>query len=214
MFIKPYKNTGLNAIYNMLFCDDPLNFGNTDKQFEHKAQSLILSNSTKLEDLRNLLLDVNLDIRYQLLIYNKLIQLGEIPILHELLGIVIELGLDSGLDVLAAYKNGAVRYINQFEKLILWEALEENQINLLIQQLFHEGNKTFKNYDLQKLSRSSLPGVGVLRISLLRSDGTFYLEGSIDDLFSDSFTQPLLEVATYIMQILIDRSLNSSDRND
>lgn len=39
-----------------------------------------------------------------------------------LLGTIVEVGLDAGLDVIAAFKDGRVRYINHTGKLAIFEA--------------------------------------------------------------------------------------------
>ena len=54
-------------------------------------------------------------------------QTGEVAIhptpVVGVLGVIVEVGLDEGLDVLASYQDGTARYINYTGKMILWGSL-------------------------------------------------------------------------------------------
>lgn len=77
------------------------------------------------------------------------------PAKKELLAVIIEVGLENGLDVLASYANGTARYINQSGKMIIWENTIDDTANHLTRQL------------LPTVSRSSTKSVrGIIPASL------------------------------------------------
>jgi len=67
-------------------------------------------------------------------ITNKL-QTGHKPAKKELLAVIVEAGLDKGLDVLASFNNGTARYINQTGKMLIWETTDQKS-NELTKDLF------------------------------------------------------------------------------
>jgi hypothetical protein len=58
----------------------------------------------------------------------------------ELLGIVVEVGLDGGLDTVAAYKDFRARYINQSGKMLIWET-RDPKVDAKIKNLFTSADK-------------------------------------------------------------------------
>ena len=58
----------------------------------------------------------------------------------ELLGVIVEVSLPGGLDVLAAFKDGTARYINYAEKMLVWETQTPGS-TALINKLFPDSRQ-------------------------------------------------------------------------
>ena len=49
---------------------------------------------------------------------------------------IVEVGLDGGLDVLASFEYGTARYINHIEKVLIWETTDDEAANKITNELF------------------------------------------------------------------------------
>src|SRR5438309_1316877 len=117
---KPYKDEGLNKIYDLLFCDD-INLFKKETPDNVYPWTELLSNNPDPDTLNKIATDQTLESRQRILAYNLLTAKGNPITQKELLAVIIEVGLQKGLDVLAAFSDGTARYINQAEKLLVWD---------------------------------------------------------------------------------------------
>ncbi|MEO8663978.1 MAG: hypothetical protein ABI462_00665 [Ignavibacteria bacterium] len=138
---QPYSDSGTNQIYNLLFCDDISLFGKNNKQKNVYPWDILFSDSPGAEDLQKIIDDNSLESRVKILAYNKLISLDYKIDKKELLAVIVEVGLEGGLTVLASYKDGSARYINHTGKIIIWDAEDETSKSLT-EGLFNESLKT------------------------------------------------------------------------
>jgi hypothetical protein len=132
---------------------------------------------------------------------------GQQPVKKELFAVIVEVGLDMGNDVLASYKDGTARYINQSGKIIIWEISDERS-DFLTSELFYESENIVKQigpWDGQ--ARLAPPAKGLARISFLMSDGLYFGQAPMDDLFHDALSGPALNAATLLMQHITEKSL-------
>lgn len=199
-----YKNVAINNIYDMLFCDKIELYKNEQTQ-EKYPWSILFEKELSVEALEKISQDLTLESRPKILAYNKLFK-GEVkPSTKELLGIIIEVHLEDGLDVLAAYKDGTARYINHSESLIVWDTKTE-QSNQLIKNLFAEGEQVIQKIGPWEDPRLPCPPPGDVRLTFLVSDGLYFGQGPIDVLFNDPMGAPTLQVATMLMQYLTENA--------
>jgi hypothetical protein len=89
------------------------------------ATDILFSDNCSLTDLQKIIDDNTSDPRVKILAYNKQIANGHKPAKKELLAVIVEVGLDKGLDVLASFNNGTARYINQTGKMLIWETTDQ-----------------------------------------------------------------------------------------
>jgi hypothetical protein len=83
----------------------------------------------------------------------------------ELLGIVIEVGLDGGLDTLAAsYRDSSARYINQSAKMLFWET-RDPKVDAKIKILFSNADKVVEKIGPWDKSRLPPPTKGLMRMT-------------------------------------------------
>ena len=96
--------------YNRLFADDPALFTMEEVGYPWGSLKAFPGHAA---DLRRVAADTALPSRARLLAYRRLQQSGDAIAEKELLGVVIEVGLEQGLDTLAVYADGSTCYINQ-----------------------------------------------------------------------------------------------------
>jgi hypothetical protein len=77
----------------------------------------LFSEKSTISDLQKIIDDSTSDTRLKVLSYNRQLAGGHKPNKKELLAVIVEVGLDSGLDALASFNDGTARYINQTGKI-------------------------------------------------------------------------------------------------
>jgi hypothetical protein len=202
----PYQDSSINHIYELLFCDKPTLFSKADNKDTY-PYDLIFSDRPSQKDLQSISDDTKLDPRLRLLAFNKQISLGFSSSEKELIGVVVEVGLPEGLDVLACYNNGTARYINHTGTLLAWETTEDEKANQLIQELFRHSTAIVNQIGPWDKPRKSHPPPGITRLSFLVSDGLYFGEGPTDVLFNDAMAGPALTTATAVLQYITGKSL-------
>ena len=207
----PYKDSATNLIYNLLFCDNiELLSANAQKPYTYPFDILFSETSTTT-DYQKIIDDPNSDSRLKVLAYNRQRAKGHKSEKKELLGVVIEVGLDDGLDVLASFSDGTARYINQTGKMIIWETTDETS-NKLTKDLFTKSEEIIKQIGPWDQPRQPYPTKGMVRITFLVSDGLYFGEGPMDILFNDPLASPALTSGTELMQYLMNKVENSPNR--
>lgn len=202
----PYSNESTNRIYEMLFCDNAELFRPDNKFLNSYPWNLLYPEVNDIDGLKKIIADSNTESRIKILACNKLLSEGIKPDMKVLLGVVIEIGLKEGLDVLAAYKDGTARYINYTEKMIFWESPSEES-DKIIEDLFRESEIVLKQIGPWDKLRLQYPATDIVRISFLVSDGLYFGQGGIDVFFNDQRSAPILKCGSELMNFLIDKSL-------
>jgi hypothetical protein len=199
--IAPYRNESLNRIYNMLFCDMPECFGPEDGQETAYPWNILFSPNPPMNDLHNVIEDADSETRIKILAYNLLANAGYPVQKKELLGVIIEVGLDDGLDVLAAYEDGTARYINQSEKIIIWESPNADS-QQLVGQLLDAGLQIVQRIGPWNKERLPQPATGEVRLTFLVSDGLYFGQGPFNALAQDAMGGPVIEAGYQLMSFL------------
>lgn len=201
----PYKNEAANRIYDMLFCDNE-NLFRPDKKFiSAYPWNILFSKKTDTAGLKKVIEDINIEPRIKLLACSRLLSSGIKPDRRELLGVVIEVGLEEGLDTLAAYRDGTARYINYSERMIFWDSPESDSKEI-IDRLFQASENTLSKIGPWDKARLKFPAKGTARISFLVSDGLYFGQGSVDNFFSKNMSAPIIKYGSELMNYLIDKS--------
>jgi hypothetical protein len=207
----PYSDSSLNHIYQLLFCDRRELFAAHQQPPYSYPFDILLSEKPDTAGLVRIVNDKDVEPRLQLLAYHMLRESRKQPSKKILLGVVIEVGLEGGLDVLASYRNGTARYINQSGKLIIWENTEDATVNELTATLFEQCWDIVNQIGPWDKPRRPHPPKNNLRISFLVSDGLYFGEGGMNVLFNDPMAAPALNTATKLMQYLTAKSLENKD---
>ncbi|WP_223648952.1 hypothetical protein [Hymenobacter psoromatis] len=197
---QPYRNESFNTIYNLLFCDD-LALYKTDNQSTAYPWVALLADAPDHPALRQVAHDTQLEARARLLAYRRLLALGDPEPTKELLGVVVEVGLPGGLDVLAAYPDGSARYLNQAEKLLVWDAATPDSTRL-IEQLLAASRQVARQIGPWLEARRPYPPAGAVRLTFLMSDGLYFGEGPFEVLQADPLGGPVIAAATQLLVFL------------
>lgn len=206
---EPYREQSLNAIYELLFGDNPDQYkGSMPEPFQY-PWTVLLADTVYATDLQKVAADPDVESRAKILAYNRLRTSGQRIAKRELLAVIIEVGLDDGLDVLASFQDGTARYINHSEKLIIWETVDA-QSNQLTNKLFQDSIAIVSKIGPWNGARRPYPEEGNVRISFLVSNGLYFGEGPINVLFNDALARPALQSATELMQFLTEKVISKS----
>ncbi len=205
---NPYRDSSTNLIYNLLFCDNLDLYKDTVELPYKYPYDVLFSDLSTVSDLQKVIDDSSVNARLKVLSYNKQRVLAHIASVKELLAVIVEVGLENGLDTLASYRDGSARYINQTGKMIIWEATDQTS-NTLTNELFSHSLTIVNMIGAWDKPRRPAPAKGIARITFLVSDGLYFGEGPIQTLFSDPMARPALMSATSLMKYLTETSLGS-----
>jgi hypothetical protein len=206
----PYRNNYSNTVYEQLFCDDTSLYKN-ELSIPFYPWDVLFSPDTEVEDVKNICRDTEIESRPRLIGYNLLSKAGIDVKEKELLGIVIEIHQQNGLDVLSVYSDGTARYITQAGTIIVWETPTPASIELNT-VLFKAGKSlgqiTAPWYSLRKI----FPEKGKVRVSLLMSNGLHTKEGEFLRMRNDKSSSAVIEAGIKLM-LLLTNYKNQQERN-
>lgn len=190
-----------SPLYTLLFCDEPQLYL-ANQQAPYTFPYTILATAADKTALNALAADPAQESRIRLLAYHQLRQTGQAIATKELLGVVVEVALSDGLDVLAAYTDGTARFIHHTGRVIIWENGSDSRSRSLIDQLFAASASIVAQIGPWDQPRRPAPAPGMARISFLVADGLYFGEAPINNLFGDPLAAPALQTATALMQFL------------
>jgi hypothetical protein len=197
--------TGDEYLVSVLFAD----FDNEDvlKLFPELAQPLanrqtdeivrILREKTKTPESRK-----------ALLAWHELRKYGVFPeteAADKVLGAVVEVSLERGVDYLAAYPDHAARYFNQRGAKIYYECAEYSHINAEIDKLLRGCETAVRHFCPinEKRQPPLSAGTGQARINILTPGGTRAAADRIDNLQSGEFSKDIMAQAVVLMRALM-----------
>ena len=198
----PYKSEAANDIYNLLFCDDMAAF--TAKSAEQQAtpwQLALASNPIDVPALAALAADQTQEGRIRYMAFQRLRSSGQAVPERQLLGVVVEVPLSGGLDTLAAYSEGGVRYINQSGKLVIAEGVLSLQP--LVARLFDAAQPVVARIGPWSQARREPPSVGKVRLTFLVSGGLYFGEGPFSAMQQEPLAAPVIQRATELLQAVV-----------
>lgn len=201
---NPYQDESMNKIYNQLFCDNCEVYGASTGASEY-PWNILFANNPGIEQLKAITADETLQSRHKILAFNLLAAIGEPTENKQLLGVIVEVDLPGGLDVIAAFRDGTARYINYSGKLIVWET-ETSESAKLIKQLFDNSQEVVNRIGPWGKERLPFPANNKVRLSFLVSDGLYFGEGPFDFLQKDQMGGPVISSAAALMNFLIDHA--------
>ena len=202
----PYHENATNVIYELLFCDNIEFYKAGHSASDIYPWVILFAPKPDIKDLKKIILDDKAETRVKILAYDALRKSGQPVEEKELLGVIVEVGLDDGLDTLASYKDGTGRYINHSGKMILSDAPDE-VLKDITAQLFRDSMIIVGRIGPWDGVRKPHPVEGNVRITFLVSDGLYFGEGPINVLFNDAMAAPALSSATALMNYMTNRVL-------
>lgn len=206
--IAPYKDTHVNLIYNLLFCDNVNLYKQNAKESVPYPFDVLLADNSSVADLEKIADNADAGSRARILACNELLSAGYKLKKKELFGVIVEVGLGEGLDVVASFSDGTARYINHTGEVLVWEATTDEKASGITQQLFENAVNVVQKLSPWDKPRNPNPTKGNVRITFLVSGTLYFTEGPIEELFNDPMAGATLVNATELMQYLMQKSVD------
>jgi len=204
-FYRPYRNPGINQFYNLLFCDD---FGLFAGGEVAGALAAVLSDAPDRETLETIGNDLDAESRLRVLAFRRLRAMKVSVPRKRLLGAIIEWPQKDGLDVLAAFPDGRLRYINHNEKLAILESTPPGLAEKT-EELLRASQLIVNSYGPSDMPRLPPPTGDLIRMNFLVSDGHYFGQGSYSALMADRFAPPVINAATQLLNMLLDAAVEN-----
>jgi hypothetical protein len=154
-----------------------------------------------------------LESRHYLQAWHFLRQLDITPPAHkakELYGVVVEVGLGTGLEMVAGYADLSARYLHASGSMIIWEVPDET-IGTAIRALLDTARPVVAQIGPWEGERRPPPGQNAVRINMLTPSGLHFGEGPWNVLSSDPMGSPVLAAAASLMAELVGKTQDSAD---
>jgi hypothetical protein len=120
----------------------------------------------------------------------------------QVLGVVVEVGVDRGLDLVAAYPDHHARYYNFSGAAVVWERPNDS-LDKPIDDLLRAATVVVDAIGLWEKEKPSPPPKGQVRINILTPSGLHFGQGSWDALSKDKIGGPVIGLSFQLMQRLI-----------
>lgn len=212
------KEADSNPIRETLFGDMPIEQWPPDGEasdevpwgaFVSARQHLAAGNTTDaIAWWRHILDHPSLEPRCYLQAWHFLRLNGQQPppeVAKQLLGVVVEVGMAEGLDLLAAYPDYSARYYNYSGAGVIWEH-PDLSLNPAIDQLLNVSRQVVEKIGPWEEARPKPPPNGQARMSFLTPSGLHFGQGPMDAISRDPIGGPVLHSATVLMKALIAKT--------
>ena len=193
-------------IYELLFCDDVQLFSAIEDVFP----ALFAKNPSKAELLK-IAKDKKVESRVRILAYRRLKEINAVPAIQEILGVVVEYNQEiddgKGLDTIAVYPDGNIRYINYTGKMAFAEGdvFIEQIGKKSFQDIFKLSKKITKEVAPYEKKRLPPPSSSNARITVLVNGDIYFIQKSADEMFSDELTGSILGDASMLLQFMMQQ---------
>jgi hypothetical protein len=212
------KRSPAEELRDTLFGDMPLNAWPADDEPATEVPwSLFVQARADLEAGRlpdaarnwmNVLEQPGLETRHYLQAWHFLKDVGVTPSGAEgnpVLGVVVEVALHEGLDVLAAYDDRTARYYNYSGAGVVWDR-PDNSLDAQIDALIAASNDVVAQIGPWDGERPPAPPRGHMRLSFLTPARLHFGQGPAEALFGDQIAGHVLQLAIVLMDDLIQRA--------
>jgi hypothetical protein len=200
--VQAYARPEINRLYNLLFCDAPELFRPRSGATPSDWQAILFAEHPDAEQVRALAEDPHAEGRVRALAHNWLRTNGHAASQRELLGVVVEVPLEDGLDTLAAYADGRVRYINHTGAASIFEDAPP-EIAAKVRELLAASQVVVNQIGPWDGPRRPPPARGNIRLTFIVSDGLYFGEGAFPVMAQDSLAGPVIQRATELLQLVV-----------
>lgn len=203
----PYGDAACDGLYHLLFADDLEGFRNL-------GGGLGATLNAELPDVGKLTAiagDASAESRVRALAWRRLSGLSGVPGASlrpgepPLLGVIVEVGLEEGLDVLAAYADGGVRYVNHAGGATIAEA--DPTLEPAVRALLAAAEPVARAIGPWRDARRP-PGAGTLRLTFLVGGEIRFGEGPVEALAADPMGGPVFAAAGRLLAAVADRTVD------
>ena len=198
----PYRDAAIDRIYDLLFCDDLAAFAPESGREAAPWQAVLHAHPAVPGDVRALAADRAAESRVRALACHWLRAHGHDTPAKELLGVVVEVALDDGLDVLAAYADGSVRYINHTGAMTVVEGAA-TAVAAPVARLLEASRAVIARIGPWDKARLPPPQAPALRMTFLVTDGLYFGEGPMHVMQREPLAAPVVAAATGLLQAVV-----------
>lgn len=204
---RPYRDEAKDFLYNLLFCDNRELFRPREGTLAGSLAA-ILAQTPDIATLRNIAGDAKEESRCRALAFNRLRESGiEVP-KGALLGTIVENALDDGLDVLAAFEDRRVRYLNHVGPPAIFEA-EPMDVATKAAELVMCSQAIVDAIGPWEEARLPPPVRGNVRLTFVVSDGLYFGEATFEALAQDNLARPVVICAIELLNLVVDAALET-----
>ena len=129
----------------------------------------------------------------------------DISVAKEVLGVVVEVALSGGLDLVAAYADGSARYYNHSGSGVVWE-FPDDSLDQQIEDLLKAGQAVVDQIGVWEKPRPAAPLAGEVRINMLTPSGLHFGQAPTEALAADPLGGGVISAAIKLMQSLIEKA--------
>ncbi len=123
----------------------------------------------------------------------------------QVVGAVAEAGVNGGLDIVAAYCDGAARYYNYSGAAVVWESPDADAaIADAIRRLMAAAEKIASFAGVHDAARPGPPPQGQVRLTAIVTDGLHFGQAPMEFFQRDAVAGPFLSEAVQLMQLLME----------
>jgi hypothetical protein len=123
----------------------------------------------------------------------------------DVLGVVVDMGLEDGLDTLAGFADRSARYLNHSGSSIVWE-VPDTAIGRLVGALLEAAAIVVAMGGPLEGERLGPPPRGQTTISVLTRGGVYLGAGPVDVISADPRGGPVIAAATELLHALVQRA--------
>ncbi len=210
--IQKRASTVSNEIRQTLFGDMSLNQWPGDHvedepwtSFVRARDALAAGDATAARHLWQAIISrPSLESRHHLQAWHFLREVGVEPeedVARQLLGVVVEVPMGSGLDLLAVYADKTARYFNHAGSAVVWDR-PDSRVDEPVGALLAASQTVVDHIGPWSGERPEAPQPGRLRLNFLTPQGLRFGEGPFNVLASDPMAGPVVRAALILLETL------------
>ena len=201
---RPYRSDAANGLYNLLFCDEPARFARNGTP--QGVLATVLAEPADQVALECIAGDADMESRVRMLAFNRLRAMNVEVAAKQLLGVILEVPQPRGLDTLAVFADGRMRYINQAEKIAIFEEAPP-AIAQKAQMVLAASQAVVDQIGPANEPRRPPPTGDLTRMTFLVSDGLYFGEAQTDDMYADKLGGPVIGNAAELLNMLVEHAM-------
>lgn len=200
-FYRPYADDTANRLYNLLFCDDVALFRAHGAAVSGPLRVLVSARPNPAS-LRTIVDAEGSDSRLRALAAQRLLQKKRrYDGAFCCFGAILEVPMVDGLEVLAVYEDGAVRYLDRGGRATVYDR-GPREVRTLAARAVSLADARAMRLPPWTRPRLPPPRAGDVRLSMLCSDGLRFVQGPFATLQKDPDSAALVGSAVRLLRLL------------
>jgi hypothetical protein len=201
-FYRPYDKEETDYLYNQLFGDDNKLFQPRDNQPAEGSWKTLLAIRASAAALRKIAEDGAAPAIKRIIALARLRGKEAAPIQPEMLAVLVESGEEDGMDTVAVYADGTVKFINAEGRVShLDGSLPAAREKIAV--LMSMAGQLSTRMEAWTGRRLSPPVRGMVRLTFLATNGCFFGQGEIRILAKDKSAGPIIRQAADIFTTIM-----------